>query len=264
MNDGGLMTRLNKKVPIQPILYKSVKDYEEVELVWNKVQKKNQALFYSFTTNSVHSTTVNLVADSCSDLLIGYNCKEMDVFISVNRAKTETLSLKPNMKYLGFKPYSSCALKDEFNEGYLEQIKYSLLKDNILNEHINMNSYSEYIINLVSSHLLNYNYQPGIAELAEIEICNTDGSVKVESLCASLKYSSGYCREQFKKETGLSIKQASDVLKFQKILHLLDKKPHLSLCDLSYEAGYFDQAHMTKIFKRHTGLSPRKFKEEYF
>jgi AraC-like DNA-binding protein len=43
----------------------------------------------------------------------------------------------------------------------------------------------------------------------------------------------------------------------KKAQHVLLKKE--SIADTSFEAGFFDQSHFTRLFKKHVGVTPGKY-----
>jgi len=44
---------------------------------------------------------------------------------------------------------------------------------------------------------------------------------------------------------------------------IFDEMEHLSIGDIALEAGFFDQSHFTRAFKRHTGLTPREYRQSF-
>lgn len=261
------MYRMKYKVPTQPILYKEIQDYHEIELVWNALQKKNKALLYRFSTGDEEGKKVKLLPDCCPDLLISYNKEDVHIDLCHSRIKLEELRLEPNRNYIGFKPYSSCAFNTILDEKQVPLIREKILDQGVfdhLNKSLTMDQLAKMISKFVQANLLDDTYRPNLVEYAEIAICHSNGELKVEKLCKELQYSPGYCRERFKEMTRASIKQACDVLRFQKVLHLMEREPKRTLCELAHEAGYFDQPHMIRGFKKNTGLSPHKFRKVYY
>ena len=64
----------------------------------------------------------------------------------------------------------------------------------------------------------------------------------------------------FIKSIGISPKKFSDVIKLHHFLKRLKKEqPGKNLTSLAYEAGYADQSHLIKEFKKFTGMTPRTY-----
>jgi len=55
---------------------------------------------------------------------------------------------------------------------------------------------------------------------------------------------------------GANPKEYLRVVRFQKALHTLQIQPDISLTHLSYECGYYDQAHFIKEFRQFSGYTP--------
>jgi AraC-like DNA-binding protein len=64
-----------------------------------------------------------------------------------------------------------------------------------------------------------------------------------------------YCHDAF----GYGPKMLERILRFQKFLRLLRRSSAPRLSRLAAEAGYADQAHLTREVRRLSGLTPRSF-----
>ncbi len=64
-------------------------------------------------------------------------------------------------------------------------------------------------------------------------------------------------QRRFKQTTGITYKTFQQIKRARYAAELM--KQGMSIIDASYEAGYFDQAHMTNSFKRYIGTSPAQF-----
>ena len=58
---------------------------------------------------------------------------------------------------------------------------------------------------------------------------------------------------------GANPKDYLRVIRFQKALHTLQIQPNISFTQLSYECGYYDQAHFIKEFKQFSGYTPTEY-----
>jgi AraC-like DNA-binding protein len=85
------------------------------------------------------------------------------------------------------------------------------------------------------------------------------GSVPVEELAASY----GLARRQFERRfnicTGFSPALFQRILRFQRTYHLLESGAARNLTELALEAGYFDQSHFIRDFKRFGGMDPKQY-----
>jgi AraC-like DNA-binding protein len=80
---------------------------------------------------------------------------------------------------------------------------------------------------------------------------------RVEQLSQKLGISSRQLQRRFTSAIGYGPKMFQSVLRFQRLLRLFgsDAQP-LSLAHAAIDAGYSDQAHMTREVKRFAGRSP--------
>lgn len=85
------------------------------------------------------------------------------------------------------------------------------------------------------------------------------GQVRVEEIAERLKVQRRQLERKFSTAVGLSPKQLSKIVRLQATLKQLHQNPTLSLTELAYQNGYFDQSHFIKDFKNFTGMSPKKF-----
>lgn len=85
------------------------------------------------------------------------------------------------------------------------------------------------------------------------------GQVKVEEMAEKLNINRRKLERKFNTNVGLSPKQLSKIIRLQTALKQLNQNTELSLTELAYQSGYFDQSHFIKDFKAFTGISPKQF-----
>ena len=66
----------------------------------------------------------------------------------------------------------------------------------------------------------------------------------------------------FKKYVGLSPKMFSRINKFQKVIQLVGQQQKVDWALLSFECGYYDQAHFIKEFQAFSGINPVSYLEK--
>lgn len=96
-------------------------------------------------------------------------------------------------------------------------------------------------------------------DLALLEIYKKRGFVNVQLLATLSCLSQSHLRRRFNEEIGLSPKEYSKIVRVNVIADLLALNPGIHLTDLTYQLGYFDQAHFIKDFKSVTGCSPKNY-----
>ncbi|MBK6921687.1 MAG: AraC family transcriptional regulator [Deltaproteobacteria bacterium] len=90
-----------------------------------------------------------------------------------------------------------------------------------------------------------------------------DGNHSVESVAGELAVSTRQLDRLFARYLGIAPKAVAKVLRFQRTLRALMRDPKVTLAEVAADAGYFDQAHFIKDFKRMTGGVPRGYRGYY-
>lgn len=93
-----------------------------------------------------------------------------------------------------------------------------------------------------------------LCALRRLEATGDVGAVVRES-----GYSHRHFIALFREAVGLTPKQHCQVRRFRESVALLRSAPRPSLGAVAFEAGYADQAHFTREFRRHAGLTPGEY-----
>lgn len=88
-------------------------------------------------------------------------------------------------------------------------------------------------------------------------IYQSKGLLKISELSDQLNISQSPLEKRFRKVVGASPKKFASIVRFKNILRDSNSAP--SLTALAYGAGFYDQSHFIKEFKRFTGDSPEEF-----
>jgi AraC-like DNA-binding protein len=65
--------------------------------------------------------------------------------------------------------------------------------------------------------------------------------------------------ERFREQVGQPPKTMGRIIRFNRAPKLLQSPRSPTLADVVFEAGYYDQSHMNRDFRRFTGISPSAF-----
>ncbi|SHM95569.1 transcriptional regulator, AraC family [Chitinophaga jiangningensis] len=82
------------------------------------------------------------------------------------------------------------------------------------------------------------------------------GQLRMTELASALYTSKDPLEKRFRAIVGATPKQYATIVKLNHIIH---QQPTQSLTSLAYDAGYFDQSHFIKDFRRFTGTTPHDF-----
>jgi AraC-like DNA-binding protein len=93
-------------------------------------------------------------------------------------------------------------------------------------------------------------------------ILRARGTVDIGTVAASLGIGNRYLERLFIERSGISPKLFARIIRFQQALGSLAHPGRRKLAVVAQDAGYFDQAHFIRDFRRFTGLAPREFLKE--
>ena len=91
-------------------------------------------------------------------------------------------------------------------------------------------------------------------------IFTNKGDFSVKQLVEYTGYTERYLERKFKECIGLNPKKFGNVIRLHHFLKLLkNKSDATNLTAICYDAGFSDQSHLIKDFRKHTGISPREY-----
>ncbi|GAB4036401.1 helix-turn-helix domain-containing protein [Spirosoma gilvum] len=67
---------------------------------------------------------------------------------------------------------------------------------------------------------------------------------------------------KFKQSSGYAVKDVSGLMRFEQVRNQLWLDPNANLAGLAHELGYTDQSHLSREFKRYSGITPGAFARE--
>jgi AraC-like DNA-binding protein len=87
-------------------------------------------------------------------------------------------------------------------------------------------------------------------------LLRSGGRASVGALAESAAWSPRQLEREFRRRVGLSPKALSRIARFQNLLRLASRDPRRGWAELAGDAGYADQAHMTREFRALSGATP--------
>ncbi len=89
---------------------------------------------------------------------------------------------------------------------------------------------------------------------------NYMNKITLEEVASAVHVSPNYFSKIFKEETGINFATYLNQVRVEGAKKLLAAH-ETSLVDVAYLAGFEDQSYFSRVFKKYTGLSPRRYKE---
>ena len=96
-------------------------------------------------------------------------------------------------------------------------------------------------------------------EIIEYTHTNLDRQLTLTQLATQLNLSTFHFARLFKKSLGLSPYKYILQNRIERAKKLIVSSNHFSLSDIALQAGFYDQTHFGKAFKKYTGVSPKVF-----
>ncbi len=90
---------------------------------------------------------------------------------------------------------------------------------------------------------------------------NLEGDITLESIARTADLSPTYFAALFKRSTGLAPHQFVMSRRIEKAKELLSNT-RISIADIAVQAGFSDQSHMTRLIRRHVGLTPKEIRNQ--
>lgn len=85
--------------------------------------------------------------------------------------------------------------------------------------------------------------------------------ISVSELCKNVGLNPNYLSELFKKEVGITITHYIQKERIEEAKRLLGSSTH-PILDISTWLNFHDQSHFTRIFKKFTGITPKKYRDD--
>lgn len=105
--------------------------------------------------------------------------------------------------------------------------------------------------------------EPGVPGLDRVMTAvaelDRDPMRPVADLAAALGVSHGHLDREFRRVVGLAPAALARLLRMRRLLAQIDVRGPVPWSDLAAEHGWFDQAHLIRDFRRHTGVTPSQY-----
>lgn len=228
------------------------------------------SVFYEFIPNKEDTFNIVAVPDGCLDIIFQFYHDCVKGFIYGCITELLTIDWSECNRCFGFRLYPGavgnllrCSAK-ELTHNYT-QVVYNITYYDELFEKIPKSNSFEERINLVEHFFKNRiakDYQTPVPVLYAVnKIIDSYGNVTIKDLCKETGYSLSYFHKMFDRYIGVSPKTFAEIVRFQHSLILLYSEDNLSLAEISYQCGYYDQARMNRAYKNFVGYPPSEFRK---
>lgn len=187
----------------------------------------------------------------------GQNTKFYDLLLT-GKVNLISVSFTP----LGMSAFSSVPIS-EFSYGCVDILDVNDGLLNNLSNRISETVDDETCIRLIEEFLIrrfnpirDYNCK---RLSAVIHAINNEKQIDVTTLSEVSCVSYRQFIRVFTEHVGLNPKEYLRIVRFQRALSIMNKKPLISSIDLAFEAGYYDQSHLINDFKGFTGNTPLEY-----
>jgi len=115
-----------------------------------------------------------------------------------------------------------------------------------------------------SSLLSRKDYRNGSLVPASLDfIFKNRGLTTLPQLVKFTGYTERHIERKFLESIGIAPKRFINIVKLHSFLkHLNNNTGDANLTQIAYEAGYTDQSHLIKEFKKHTGMTPKLYRDK--
>ena len=162
---------------------------------------------------------------------------------------------------LGLKPFIQCPMSELYNRYIdvedLEDIELNHLRISISSER-NIQTCIQFIELFFMKRLVNRDFNHQRVQNSISQIINHP-QIEVNTLAESACLGYRQFKRIFTNNVGMSPKEYYRVVRFQRVLYLLQNNPGMELVDLAYSCGFYDSSHLVKDFKEFTGCSPTQY-----
>lgn len=152
----------------------------------------------------------------------------------------------------GLEPEVAYALSDS----YIQNIEYLYEIKDLQNLENKM--YCDFADNVLKSKKLKYS-KPIIACQSYISN-HLYQEISLSELAQFIGLTPKYLSSLFNKEVGITLSEYVQNKRIEESKHLLSSSNH-SILDISTWLGFHDQSHFTRIFKKITGITPKRFRD---
>ncbi len=164
-------------------------------------------------------------------------------------------------KSTGLYPFIKTPL-DQFTEKFIDINDVFQHTGNELIEQLAFETSDDNIRNCLDRFLikqLNYIESSSKVEQAVRLLIKGNGIVSINHVQKKVSLSERQLERNFKRFIGITPEQFASRLRMKHFINLVKSSNLYSFTQLAYICGYYDQSHLIHSFKKHTGLTPKRY-----
>lgn len=162
---------------------------------------------------------------------------------------------------LGWHPFLHCSMKDVYNSYLpmedLEDKALNRLKSSLGSEE-KVEVCMELIELFFENRLTELGYPYKRIENAVGQLVHSP-HLDVGALAVNACWGYRQFKRVFTDYVGMGPKEYSKVIRFQRVLYLLQTHPKMEMADVAYACGFYDASHLVKDFRLFSGCSPTQY-----
>lgn len=117
-------------------------------------------------------------------------------------------------------------------------------------------------VDILTQYFLDIQSQVGVDSIlfkAGVAMIAAKGTMPVTEVASSAHATLRTLERKFKQSSGHTVKDVSGLMRFEQVRNQLWANPYANIAGLAHELGYADQSHLSREFKRYSGVTPAAF-----
>ena len=104
-----------------------------------------------------------------------------------------------------------------------------------------------------------FNYYPALRKIREYVDANYSAPLSLPVAAAKVAMERKYFSKFFKDKVGVGFKEWIETIRVEKAIQAI-RKEHRPLSDIAFAVGFQDVTTFDRVFKKHTRMTPRDFR----
>jgi len=232
---------------------------------------KGISQFYEFYGNKQKDKSIELIADSCSNIIFSYNPSDpanYKAFVLGSNLQKINIEVEKDAVYFGirFQPGENPCFKNNTVKNYVQKqmdlLEFSNMH-NIFAQMKEQDSFEKRIETFMNVHENLYNNEITFKHKLYRQfirlIVSKKGILKISELVELTGYSARYINQIFEDVSGMSAKQFCNNVKLQHVIDDMNNLNIESLSKLVTDYKFYDMAHFIHEFKAFSGKTPGEY-----